>query len=188
MRYRRAFLLIGGAQQDVGERGVGLQDLAHRVCAALPGPRDGVLCRFLEWHQWGEHADLLTNPEWTDPQCTVDLAGYSYGGDAAVRLCWALDRIGMRVRRLFLCDAVRRFGWMLPASLWRWWTLRVPPNVERVEWWRQRNDWRIWGHRVARAGDIGLGIRGHEVTIPRLLHAQMDEHEGFQRAVMGAAE
>lgn len=185
MGYRRAYLLIGGAQQDVGERGVGLQDLSRRVCAEIGGEDDGVYCRFVEWHQWREHADVLV--QWADTDCRIDLAGYSYGGDAAIRVCRYLHQMGREVKTLLLADAVRRFGWLLPASLWRWWTLRVPPNVSRVEWWRQRNDWRIWGHTVARDLDLRMGITGHEVTIPRLTHAQMDEHEGFGRAVMGVA-
>lgn len=186
-RFSRAFLFLGGAQQDVGERRVGLQDLAHQVCRRIGGADRGVYCRFLEWHQWREHGRVLTNTEWTSPTARIDVAGYSYGGDAAIRLCWLLARHGLRVRNLFLADAVRRIGWILPASLWRWWTLRIPANVSRCEWWRQRNDWRIWGHRVARVGQLQTGIVGHEVTVPRLMHAQMDEHWAFQQAVLRAA-
>lgn len=173
--YRRVFLLIGGAQQDVGERGVGLANLAREICYHDPG----VYCKFSEWHQWRDEADEILN--FADPHAQVDLVGYSYGGDAALRVCRRLERRGRKVSTLLLCDAVRRLHWFLPASLWPYWVLRVPQNVRYCEVWRQRNDLWIRGHRVVRDG-WQLHLHEHLVG-PNYRHVHMDEHPEFCHAV-----
>lgn len=82
-------------------------------------------------------------------QPRIVLMGYSWGGMTAVNLAWQLQRRGLDVDRMVLCDAVYRhwypLGWWRAFAAWR--SIRVPENVRHVAHARQWNSWPS-GHRV----------------------------------------
>jgi pimeloyl-ACP methyl ester carboxylesterase len=121
----------------------------------------------------------------------VLLIGYSWGGDKAVDVARELWKRGIDGVELILCDAVFRsslFSTRLPLnplSLTRLVQLKIPPGVQHVRWFYQRQN-RPMGHRPI-AEDPERTTIADGIELP-LNHSQMDESEMFARACREAAE
>jgi hypothetical protein len=117
------------------------------------------------------------------PMPVIDIAGYSYGGYAAIELAQHLAKLGLPVRHLILCDAVRRFHVAKWFSLTQWTKLTVPANVQACTYFRQSEDIPA-GHRVvAESGRTRLIDGGF---LP-LGHNAMDEAPEFHAACAAVA-
>jgi pimeloyl-ACP methyl ester carboxylesterase len=147
----------------------------------------GVRICLREWdaryERLAERITLLTQDDYHTPMIIV--AGYSYGGETAIRFCDELGKRGLDVRQLILCDAVRR--WLArvptPTSLLPWWRLTVPRNVDQVDWFRQhRNQPR--GHDVVAADPEVTEVCG-ELVLDRI-HEYCDDAPAFHQAVINA--
>ena len=146
----------------------------------------------VDLHEWCDDfagiAKMMKRNSTPNPQ--VAIAGYSWGGDAAIDFCKLLMAEGIKVARLDLCDAVFR------SDTWPTWfqanllsltsipKLSIPTNVANVWWCYQRNN-RPAGH-VPVAKDAywtkiedGVQLDG--------VHADMDESPEYFNAVARSA-
>lgn len=121
----------------------------------------------------------------------VGVAGYSYGGAGALRLCAALEQVGIEVAVLTLADPVgRRWWWPRPlpavtSLLGRdvAFTLPVPGNVRRVNEFYQTEN-RPQGHRLRLTST--QTTRGIYQQLAHH-HAQMDDAPEFHACVLAEA-
>ena len=151
--------------------------------------RPGVHVALREWDarydRLAERISLLTQDDPAPPAIVV--AGYSYGGETAIRFSEQLGRRGLPVHRLILCDAVRR--WLsripTPSSLLPWWNFKIPANIHRVEWFRQNVNYPR-GHFV-KAIDESVTEVLPEVVLTRA-HQYCDDAPEFHEAVIEAVE
>jgi pimeloyl-ACP methyl ester carboxylesterase len=70
-----------------------------------------------------------------DPAGKIYLAGHSFGGYSAARLCDLLHEAGREVEALFLCDAVHHGK----TAAERAQTIQVSPSVKNVYVWQQHD-------------------------------------------------
>lgn len=143
-------------------------------------------------HSWNNDFDALARfiARCSAPMPRIDVAGYSWGGNAAVELAGHLDRQQVPVNQLLLCDAVRRTP-LMPRwaplsvlSMTRLLTLTVPANVASCTYFTQRRN-RPAGHRVIAASRRTRITYGGEL---RRRHEDMDEAPEFAAACAAAAE
>jgi pimeloyl-ACP methyl ester carboxylesterase len=115
----------------------------------------------------------------------VLVAGFSYGGWTAVRLCRRLQSHGIHVNRLLLCDPVYRFPclWplnalhsLLPSNLVLKRPLRVPDNVDAVYVWMQNTKPPFPSPVIANKRHISI--------VPRTPHTAMDDLQSWHDAVL----
>ena len=142
-------VVVAGFLQDRGQPN-GMVRLWHDLHTAHAAPDTAVV-----FAAWDADAHALAEQIWRLQNArppTVCLYGYSWGGQTAVNLARALGDRDLRVRHLVLTDPVCRHRW--PVGWWRAFypafavsRIAVPPNVDAVHWWRQRNSW-------PRAGDL----------------------------------
>lgn len=117
---------------------VGLEHAVHQACCGRCDVR-------VRLHPWKVDVADVAEAAWrfrpeNRPQVHL-VAGYSYGGQAAVNFCGELlARGGSVVKELWLCDPVRRWKYLpgVAAGLGIG-SLVIPRNVESVTWFRQRN-------------------------------------------------
>ncbi len=118
--------------------------------------------------------------------CRIIVAGYSWGGGrGALALSEALRKHGRYIDHMLLSDPVYRRRWvptwfnLLPTSLTKNQTIKLPNTVRLIDWWYQTED-KPAGHKPVGAREVRAGIR------VRLPHSAMDESSDFHRAVIEA--
>lgn len=190
-----AVTLFSGFLQRLGTAG-GLVEIEHAVHQVCRGRAD-VRVRL---HPWNTNVSDAAEAVWRfrpgDRRQVHLVAGYSYGGQAAVNFCRELwERGGATVSELWLCDAVRRWRWApgLAAGLGLG-KLVVPPSVDRVVWFRQQNPRWLLGRGATRVFEPA----GHDVEAESPLativeppivrgvrHVYMDDDNDFRAGFMG---
>lgn len=156
----------------------------------------------IEWYPWDADvkgiADKVHEFKSRFGESSVRIYGYSYGCTAAVRLAKALQRNGISVHRMVLCDPVYRHHF--PLGNWRSLLssqkLVVPSNVYRVDWLYQRNPRFSINRRLKRLGHV-FEPAGHQVTLTsekhtimeyaielELCHSQMDNAQAFHNLAL----
>lgn len=131
------------------------------------------------WREnWSALADCIHLLRPDDQQPVVNVFGYSWGGYAAVLLARQLERRGIVVANLVLCDAVYRHSYWL--GNWRalvpWSRIVVPANVQRVRWFRQRVGMPM-GHEVVPADERRTHV--YPAKSVGVEHVYMDELPEF---------
>ena len=142
-------------------------------------------------HGWdcnlADIAELIKRTSPAGPKPLVNIYGYSWGGYSAVLLSRELQRRGVPVQRLVLCDAVYRHWYCL--GWWRafapWARIMVPDNVRRVTHFRQTQS-RPKGHPV-KAVNPGRTKMDPAVLLP-IDHMWMDDAAEFRAACIDAAK
>lgn len=182
-------VVIAGRTQRRG-RPTGPQKLFADAHRRFSGPTTNV--SYWSWSDnWAELAQMIArvgNGAIETEKFRVAIAGYSWGGDAAIELAARLGGHGIDVARLVLCDAVYRsclfsLRWL---SLTPWPTLHVPANVRRASWFYQRQNPLLHGHRVVAMDpketriDLGVELKAR--------HEHMDDQAAWHRAVIEAFE
>lgn len=176
-------VLCAGFLQREGDPN-GFLRLWHELHAEHAGPDTCVLLR-----QWSDDTNRLAELIFrlcnrTAP-CIV-LYGYSWGGWSAVLLARQLQRRGLFVDHLVLCDAVYRHWYWLGQwrAFWPWKRIVIPANVAEVTWFRQRFDWPR-GHDVV--AEDGRETRVHEPREVRVAHVYMDDLAEFRATAKAIA-
>ena len=110
---------------------VGLWRKAHERFAD-----PGTVVQFVPWDTSpGELAEFILQLDRQSQPPDIRIAGYSWGGAVAARLAHQLDRRGLKVHRLILCDPVYRHGYWL--GNWRaflnWIPIPISDNVGMVD-------------------------------------------------------
>lgn len=184
-------ILISGFTQHEG-RMQGIFALREKLINAghSQGPRFRV--RSFPWNaslgQIAEEVQIVSTYYGHKP--VVNLAGYSYGGWAAIRFAGELETRGIDVDILTLCDPVARPNWWprpLPAAssmLGRNWSrvLRIPNNVLCMNEFRQTEN-RPCGHRLEIPAATQLKLSQQLMR----RHEDMDDAPEFHQAVIEAA-
>lgn len=127
----------------------------------------------VEFRSWKfRYADFATQisrflPD--DKHPVINLAGYSYGGYSVVKVARELDRRGIPVQCLILCDAVYRHWYA--AGQWRsmvpWSKIVIPKNVREVFWFRQQHPrFALYRDQEFCGYDRFAQPAGHEVVAP----------------------
>ena len=178
-------IVFAGFQQSTG-RPSGSFKLWQRVHAAAGGKM--FRSEFRAWNDdVDELANLIFHASGDHLAPTINVAGYSWGGMTAANFCRRLAERGIEVDRVVLCDPVYRhrywFGnWraLVPGS-----TIRIPPNVRRVDVFRQSVNLPA-GHNVV--ADCPNTYVAEAIELNRR-HEWMDDaaifHETFVGAVRG---
>lgn len=168
-------IVIGGFTQDRGEA-TGVLRLWDRL-QTLAGPHTHVL--LLEWHDnMAEIAEQIAAVrQLHDAPCRVTIHGYSYGGGwGAPRLARECAKRSIRVARMTLCDPVYKHPlwvlWILSLSPWR--VIRIPANVERVDYFCQSHSIPR-GHRVV-ADDPRKTAVAPPIEVANVRHVLMHLH------------
>lgn len=112
-----------------------LQDVLRRQCSSA----DTVVV-LRSWRDSpGSLAQRIANrsPDDFDPHIVT--IGYSWGGYSSVVLARELQKRGLTVDHMLLCDAVWRGRFMMsyPLSLTDAFTITIPSNVKHLYTWRQ---------------------------------------------------
>lgn len=117
----------------------------------------------------------------------IVIAGYSWGGMSAINLCELLERRGLPVRRLVLCDAVYRHNYALGnwRAFWPYMALLVPPNVRGVDVFRQRQNYPRGHNVIAVDSRVTSIIEQDELHV---IHQYADDSPEFHEAVLAASE
>lgn len=135
---REWHILASGFTQHNGEP-TGMRRLWCDLYAALAAPPCAVI--LYPWDtDWADVAAYVRGVSAAAP--SINLYGYSWGGNGVVQLAEALDREALSVDQMALCDPVWRQGlWSLSwLSLMKDIKLKVPPNVLSVSWCYQRRN------------------------------------------------
>lgn len=191
-RYLIIHICVSGFTQDRGYYH-GILKLREELIAAghASGPHRRVWYETwtANWEQLAADLSQVCIQHGFIPVVTV--SGYSYGGFGATRLCFALEKRGIEVRVLTLCDPVgRRWWWPRPMpaltsllSRDLAFTLPIAANVKLVnEFWQQEN--RPQGHRLHLIGETKRGVYQQ---LP-YKHARMDDAVEFHDCVMQHAD
>lgn len=145
----------------------------------------------VQMHGWDANladiAELIDRLAPSDAKPLVNIYGYSWGGYSAVLLARELQRRGVNVQRMVLCDAVYRHWYRL--GWWRafapWARIVVPDNVLRVTHFRQRKS-RPFGH-VVKAANPGKTKMDPVALLP-FDHMFMCRAPQFRAACIDAAK
>lgn len=190
---------IAGFLQNEG-RPTGISALWHKLHFSLSDPQTRVELK--SWrNNWSDVAEWCWRmrngllPE-------VRIVGYSWGGFSAVMLARELNRRGIPVTQMVLCDPVYRHWYKV--GQWRalcpWSKIEIPPNVAEVHWCRQTNPPFKWGRSggwfqpaghdlVAEVpNQTGIAIPGqtliHEPVILNCEHSYADDQNEFHEMAM----
>ncbi len=150
----------------------------------------------------GEHTTILTPLEWDQsmpdiaefvwrwsvPEPTIHVYAYSWGcGVGFINLSKALAKRGIKVSRACLCDPVFRSRvlptWLPanPMSLWSRPTIKIPANVQLVDWVYQRVD-KPAGHNLVAVDEMATRINdGLEVQAG---HSYIDESHAYHNLAL----
>ena len=187
---KRWHVVISGFTQNEA-RETGLMALWRKLrVQSAPGTEVQLRC----WHdRWSDLAELIhLNRNGGTPD--VVISGYSFGGYSATILAAELERRGIPVRAMVLCDAVYRHwyraGWW--RSLMPWCRIRVPANVREVFWLRQGNPRFELGRRGPVVQPAGHDVfaadeDATEIHPPVVLpneHAYMDDAPDFHHIAL----
>lgn len=121
------------------------------------------------------------------------VAGYSYGGQAAVSYCDELAlRGGVRVVELALCDPVRRWKY-LPgvAAATGCGRLHVPEVVEKCWWYKQENPRYRFDRKGGWFQPAGHDVVGTNVSDPVIRtsgHSYIDNDSEFRKSFLSSAK
>ena len=185
-------ICISGFTQHIG-RNHGLVKLSERL--HVDGYSRGARSRVYlhpwraDWRHVAEHLFLLQ--ELRGEPLLIGVYAYSWGaGYGAIRLARELDKRGMRIRCMVLCDPVPRpilpLRWlaMLPVSIGPRWTrtITVPANVDDVWNLYQRTDL-PQGHPVAVVPDTVA----HDDEEMHCGHKYADDARQFHARAMDVA-
>lgn len=153
-----------------------LQDNLRRRCQAA----DAIVA-LKAWADSPWHiAERIWNRRPRNGNPHVVLIGYSWGGYTAVKIARELQKRGIEVEALLLCDAVWRsrtifFRWL---SMLNCWTIRIPANVRKAFVWRQANN-RPCGSRI-KVEDRRTLVDEH--VVQDRTHQYMDDDPEFHAA------
>ena len=188
---KRWFFIFGGflqTQRDID----GLDFLWRRAIDAVgndPHAR-------VERRDWDCNVNNLA--EWVFKQCPqgqaprIVVAGFSFGGYAASRFCYALRERGIEVEFLILSDPVYRH-WFF-AGNWRAYfpdtfPITIPDTVKQVSVFRQREEW-LRGHKLRFDNPSRTILVRDQIVVRR--HIFMDDlhefHDESLRALLATAE
>ena len=189
-----AITIFSGFTQESGDVAnigmVGLEDEVEALCRDMPTVR---VRRYL----WNANVEDIVENLWQHRRNGSQkhlIVGYSYGGDRAIKMCWALNRRNdVEVIELALCDGVRRWKW-LPgvAASTGLGKLVVPPVVKLVWWYWQHNPrWSLRrgldlfnpaGHSVVAADPKRTSIL-HPVVVSET-HSYIDNSRSFRETFL----
>lgn len=113
----------------------------------------------------------------------VYVIGYSYGAQTGVLLCRELQRRGIKVKHLFLIDAIARPRPRIGSlrSLLDWFCICIPQNVRRVTSWRQRVS-KPSGHRIF----TDMVHTAHVANTLNVPHAQADDQKEVHDEILAS--
>lgn len=181
-------IVFAGFQQSTG-RPSGSFKLWQRAHAAGNWNHD---VRFRsEFRAWNDDVEEIANLVFHATHSafapTINVAGYSWGGQTAANFCRRLADRGIEVDRVVLCDAVYRHRYWL--GNWRAFVpgseILIPENVRRVDWFRQSRNLPA-GHQIV--AESKNTIIADPVELDRR-HEWMDDagdyHDAFISAVRG---
>ena len=124
-------------------------------------------------------------PDDYDP--TIVSIGYSWGGYSAVLFARELQKRGLTIDHLLLCDAVWRSSFMIgyPLSLTDLFTIKIPSNVKNLYTWRQTAN-------TPRGSNIKLEDEGFtnwvsDEVLPHIEHQHIDDYRPFRLKAMELA-
>jgi hypothetical protein len=172
--FDRLAYVITGFQQDASTRTRQIELMERLHAAGAPDFR----AELRAWnHSWESEAEFVFRMSTEAPKIVI--FAYSWGaGWGAMQFCQRLRARGMEVANLVLCDPVYRH-WYL-AGNWRafvpWIPIKIPCNVRRVDWLRQKTNWPR-GHELTAECDGAT-----EIADPILLdceHVHMAERSEF---------
>lgn len=188
-------ICISGFKQTRGRHN-GILELREELIAA--GHNSGIESRvwYLPWtSNWSDVAgdlSIICAQHGLTPN--VLIAGYSYGGWGAIRLCNSLWERGIKVQALILSDPVARPWYMssipivclpsITSMLGREYSfsMRIPGNVrELYEYYQTTN--RPQGHRLIISNGTDYV---HSVKLNKR-HDQMDDAKEFHGCVLKCA-
>ena len=188
---RLAITLFSGFLQKLGSPGSGMVRLEHEAYQKCCG-RPDVRVRLFPWSvDASDVAESLWRCRPDDAPQVHLVAGYSYGGDRAVKFVRQLALRGdVDVRGLWLCDGVRRLDWLWGvAAATGLGYLEVPALVGHCTYFVQRNPrWAIGregglfqpaGHPVVIAKNAETTLRGP--IVKTVGHSYMDDDSQFRR-------
>ena len=180
-------IIISGRTQEEGDNN-GSHDIWFEMRCEHIFP--SVFVELRTWNNnWSKLAQKILLTSGTT--ATVRIYGYSWGGSSAMRLAEELQKRGIEVVEMVLCDPVYRSQVPL-VFLWRsminkvWFApkIKIPCNVRHVRWLRQRVN-KPQGHDlVAVCPDKTI------IDVPTLLqlpHGKMDESETYRNMAMEGA-
>lgn len=188
---RLAVTLFSGFLQKLGSPGSGMVRLEHEAYLKCCG-RPDVRVRLFPWSvDESDVAESLWRCRPDDAPQIHLIAGYSYGGDRAVKFVRQLALRGdVDVRSLWLCDGVRRFDWLpgVAGGLGLGY-LEVPAIVKQCTYYVQRNPrislgreggiFQPAGHPVVKASKAKTDLRGP--IVKTVGHSYMDDDSQFRR-------
>lgn len=142
----------------------------------------------VQYREWDDDPDGMANLIWRNspPDVTINDYDYSYGGGwGFTQFARALLRRGLRIATAVMCDPV----YCPPLAIMRWRSLVnrgplapkivIPRNVDRIVWFRQKQD-KPQGHSIICEGPT-------KVLGPYWLdagHSYMDEQKEFHDAAL----
>lgn len=184
-------ICIGGFLQTEGKP-TGLSALWHQLHCGLSGPQTVVALK--SWrNRWSDTAEWVYRMR-NGLTPDIRIVGYSWGGWSAVLLARELQRRGLPVHSMVLCDPVYRHWYKLGQwrALWPWSTIEIPPNVGNVYWCRQQNPrfqpgrpggwFQPAGHDV-RAESFRTKV--HKPLVLDCEHVYCDDHPEFHNLALG---
>lgn len=193
-----AVTIFSGFLQKLGSPGSGMVYLENEAYVRCCG-RPDVRVRLFPWNiNEKDVAESLWRNRPMDKDQIHLVAGYSYGGDRAVKFIRQLAlRGGCTVKELWLCDAVRRFDGLpgVAGGLGLGW-LEIPSIVESCTYYWQRNPrWKIGregglyqpaGHTVIKSHGAKTQLHGpYERTSG---HSYIDDDYGFRMGFLSALD
>lgn len=155
---KKYHILIGGFTQERATSGNGIDQLESLIYEQYGGKQ--ARCVYLPWYcntraiaRWiQKYSDLPS----------IQIAGYSFGGQTAVDLAEELSKMLLPVERMTLVDAVCRrtrlpIGWLAAVNPLA--SINVPENVEYLSIYRQNVSW----------------PRGHKIRVTNMTEVVCDE-------------
>ena len=181
----RWHIVISGFMQTEGKP-TGMVKL-WRIMRLFTHPSVGVEIR--SWcSNWSDMAELIWRCQPDSGAVDVRIYAYSWGGFSAMLLAKELGERGIDVSAMVLSDPVYRhwyrLGWWRAFVPWR--RIVVPPNVRRVWWFRQRENFPRAHGLVAKSKERTLI---YEPVLLERFHEYMDDAAAFheQALIVGHA-
>lgn len=159
-----------------------LQDVLRRQCSC-----EDTVCVLKSWRDNPSSlAQRIANrcPDAFDPEIVT--IGYSWGGYSTVILARELQKRGLTVNHMLLCDAVWRAKFITgyPLSLTDLFTIHIPDNVKNLYTWRQSaNTPRGSKIKLERQFEESTGegtLWGVQEEYPHITHQHLDDLRSFR--------
>lgn len=129
------------------------------------------------WQAEAEHVLRMTADDAVDPP-VIKIFGYSWGaGWGFTQFAKQLGARGLRVTSVVLSDPVYRHPYFLGQwrTLFSGWPILIPPNVDEVYSYYQRQNWPC-GHTLKRSS---AGTDLHHPIKLQAVHSAMDDQPQF---------